>query len=409
MVNLSRPIVLTSYLLSSILLLPTLCQAESQFIIVINEIAWMGTKTSYNDEWLELYNNTDSQINLSGWQIIAADGDFSIILSGIIPAGGFYLLERSNDDTLPDILADQIYSGAMGNNGESLFLYDNSKNIIDSVDCSAGWFAGDNAAKQTMERKNPLSPGNLATNWQTGKNAGGTPKNNNSPAFNKSDISGFTENQNIISEIQNTNKQKMPRERTTYAGGIIFSKILPSPDGPDAQEEWIEIYNKNNFEADISGWKISDTAGVTSTYVFPEKTKIEQLGAVKIGRPETKIILNNNQDGLNLRQPDGTLADSATYQNAEKGIIYELIDGRWVWDNNKETKNSDQDKLVLGQEAKSATESVQSSGKKQLISARNNLEIKETPLKIFGTALFFAVISGASILIIKNKSDRGLE
>jgi len=39
--------------------------------IVINEIAWMGTENSANDEWIELYS--DQQVNLTGWILEAAD------------------------------------------------------------------------------------------------------------------------------------------------------------------------------------------------------------------------------------------------------------------------------------------------------------------------------------------------
>jgi len=135
--------------------------------VVINEIAWMGTEISANDEWIELYNNTELPINLAGWVLRG------INLTGIIPAQGFYLLERTDDKTVPDIPADQIYTGALNNNGENLELYDSSGNLIDSANCQAGWLAGDNSTKQTMERKD-------ANAWQTSQNPGGTPKAKNS-------------------------------------------------------------------------------------------------------------------------------------------------------------------------------------------------------------------------------------
>src|SRR5258707_13887588 len=64
--------------------------------VVLNEIAWMGTLASANDEWIELVNNTSSAINLTGWTLTAADGTPSIVLSGGIPAGGYFLLERTD-------------------------------------------------------------------------------------------------------------------------------------------------------------------------------------------------------------------------------------------------------------------------------------------------------------------------
>jgi len=39
---------------------------------------------------------------------------------GFITAHGFYLLERTDDTTVSDIGADQIYTGGLNNNGETL-------------------------------------------------------------------------------------------------------------------------------------------------------------------------------------------------------------------------------------------------------------------------------------------------
>jgi len=125
-------------------------------IVTINEVAWMGTKTSY-DEWIELSNNTDSSINLDGWILQAADGVPKIKLAGSILANGFNLLERSKD-----------YTGALNNKGEKLELFDSSGNLIDSADASLGWPAGDNTTKQTMSRLD-------LNQWKSSKEPGGTP------------------------------------------------------------------------------------------------------------------------------------------------------------------------------------------------------------------------------------------
>ncbi|MFQ5348563.1 MAG: lamin tail domain-containing protein, partial [Rhodothalassiaceae bacterium] len=124
--------------------------------VEINEIAWMGTTTSASDEWIELYNTTSAAIDLSGWQLKATDGTPSITLSGSIPAGGFYLLERTDDSSVPNIPADLIYTGALENGGETLELRNGAGALIDSVN---GWSAGDNTTKATMECN--------GTGWQT--------------------------------------------------------------------------------------------------------------------------------------------------------------------------------------------------------------------------------------------------
>jgi hypothetical protein len=140
----------------------------------------MGTGGSVNDEWIELYNNSSFLIDLNGWEIISNDKAPNIFLKNRISAKGFFILERTNDTTLPKIKSDLIYKGNLSNNGEHLKLTDNNKKIIDEIDCSKKWFFGDNEAKRTMERKNTLTEGNNSENWQTSESPGGTPGLKNS-------------------------------------------------------------------------------------------------------------------------------------------------------------------------------------------------------------------------------------
>jgi len=135
-------------LLGSVLLvfvaaaLPTLAASAapqaSGLDVVVSEIAWMGTTTSYNDEWVELYNNTTSPVALTGWSLGAADGTPSISLSGTIPPGGYFLLERTDDDSVPGVTRDLLYTGALESEGEDLVLHDSTSTVIDRVDCSVG-------------------------------------------------------------------------------------------------------------------------------------------------------------------------------------------------------------------------------------------------------------------------------
>lgn len=137
--------------------------------VYINEVAWMGTDNSANDEWVEIYNDGSESVDLSGWMLFAGDGTPSINFSGTtntaIPAGGFYLLERTDDTTVSSITADLIYVGALSNDGEVLILKDKNGNEADRIDASSGWLAGDNVSKQTMQKTSSV--------WIT---ANGTPK-----------------------------------------------------------------------------------------------------------------------------------------------------------------------------------------------------------------------------------------
>ncbi len=158
--------------------------------IVINEIAWMGTSAGKtgSDEWIELYNYGETDVNLSGWILISETDDSPHInLNGTIRAGGYYLIERTDDTTISDIQANYVGSfgtGGLKNDGEILVLKDKVANTIDRVDCSQGWFYGDNVTKSSMERHNPGTGGSEKSNWATnnhlirnGVDASGNPIN----------------------------------------------------------------------------------------------------------------------------------------------------------------------------------------------------------------------------------------
>ena len=150
--------------------------------VVINEVAWGGTLASYADEWIELYNTTDEEIDLSGWVLIWGEGDVVVHLGeaqgntkevrrSVIPAHGFYLLERTDDNTISDIEADLIYKGALDNGGEIMILKDAAGNFVDTANFDGGpWPAGTASRGEppyaSMERISPTLP-DAADNWAT--------------------------------------------------------------------------------------------------------------------------------------------------------------------------------------------------------------------------------------------------
>lgn len=184
--------------------------------IIINEIAWAGTAASSNDEWIELYNRTDYEIDLTNIVLSSEDSRPYIQLSGTISPGEYYLMERADDNTISDISADLIYgnggsSWSLNNTGEVLGLYHaiegNSTTTIDITpslsDCGDEWCAGSNKSEDSeessMERIYFDVFGSDSSNWGSnnlfevnGFDAGGdfingTPKEHNSVSGCSSD------------------------------------------------------------------------------------------------------------------------------------------------------------------------------------------------------------------------------
>ena len=123
------------------------------------------------------------------------DSSTKTVSSSVIPAHGFYLLERTDDDTVSNIDADLIYTGALSNKGASLVLRDDRDVIVDTANNDGGAWPAGTAGKgevpyASMERINPEA-GDTLDNWASndgqtreGLDAKGDPLNGTPQAQN---------------------------------------------------------------------------------------------------------------------------------------------------------------------------------------------------------------------------------
>ncbi len=141
---------------------------------VVDEVAWSGTAAGPADEWIELYNPGPEPVDLAGWRLVAADGEPDIALRGVVPAGGYFLLERTDDTTVSDIAADLIYTGALHNGGEALALVDNGGTTVDTANGDGGsWPAGTGGPEyRSMARSDAAAPDGDG-NWHHGTHGNG--------------------------------------------------------------------------------------------------------------------------------------------------------------------------------------------------------------------------------------------
>ncbi|MFY9493042.1 MAG: lamin tail domain-containing protein [Minisyncoccia bacterium] len=239
--------------------------------VLINEVAWMGTAANSADEWVELRNTTSAAVDLAGWGLYEAGGSTLIInLSGTIAAGGYYLIERSDDNSVSDVAADVAgpFSGSgLNNSGEYLVLKNSAGAVEDSVDASAGWPAGDNTSKASMERKS-------GGGWQTndgvtinGKDAGGgniigTPKSANSGSSTSTPPSS-PPSQAVSSGSGSTPIPLLPVLKAEAGADVVIESGQP-----------IAFNGLTSQGALIYKWYLGDGAvkegaNITYTYQFP--------------------------------------------------------------------------------------------------------------------------------------------
>jgi hypothetical protein len=120
-----------------------------------------------------------------------------------------------------------------------------------------------------------------------------------------------------------------------------LNEYLPAPRNVDwdgdgvasPDDEWIELYNRENTSVDLGGWQLDDVAdGGTSPYPIPPDTVIPARGVRVFFKKETGIALNNAGDTVRLIRPDGVVAETHSYTNANYDESYaKTVDGGNEW------------------------------------------------------------------------------
>ena len=154
--------------------------------IVINEVAYAGTDASPDDQWIELYNRTDKDIDLANWKIVSgSDGKDTLNLSlkGIILSKSYFILERLDDSTLSDVSADQIFADPIGKS--YLYLRNQNNRYVDEFYMPSSGLDVNNFVKNgshySIERVSASAFGMSDKNWKisNGKTLNGKDRSGN--------------------------------------------------------------------------------------------------------------------------------------------------------------------------------------------------------------------------------------
>lgn len=132
--------------------------------VVINELAWAGSSLSAQDEWIELKNTTDTEIDISGWQLTKNTGEEQLMITipegSSVPPGGYFLISNypAGESVLaiePDLVDSSI---TLSNSNLQIKLYSGDWTQVENLVDTAGdggdpkVLGGDNLMKSSMER-----------------------------------------------------------------------------------------------------------------------------------------------------------------------------------------------------------------------------------------------------------------
>lgn len=282
--------------------------------IIITEVQ-TGSASSASDEFVEVYNNSNSDIDLAGWSLYyrSATGTSwtkkATVVTGTIKSKSFWTFASV-------IIADIKFSSGLSSSGGAIEIRDKAGLQVDQF----GW-----GSSQTY-RGSPASPsasGQSMYRIYDFTTSSFVSAGNNFADFDLTDTP-------TPSKLPEPEKIEQDTEPIKYPQ-LELSEIFPDPASPqtDSEDEFIEIFNPTDTEADLSGWKLVDEAG--NEFLIKDYM-LEPLQRISFYPTETKITLNNTGDSIKLINPNGEVADeSDNYGSAKEGLSWSKIGGIWQW------------------------------------------------------------------------------
>jgi hypothetical protein len=289
----------------------------------------MGSVTSANDEWIELYNSGTSAVSVAGWTL--GDGiNLSIALSGSIPAGGYAVLERTDDESAPGP-AFLIFTGAIPNTGATLRLTRSDGGLEDQVAGGEQWttIGGDNVTKETAQ----YTP----AGWVT---ASATPGAANAPSGTAAATAADRdEPMSGSSHVVDARAKKTPplvlppavlslgidAPQTTYVGQNVSLVATPSGIADD-------LLDSVTYEWNFGDTRTGTGAETNHTYAYPGEYVVSLFGSYARHEATTRgkvTVLPVTVGLVRTDTGDIRIENNARYEVDLSG--YHLSGTRTVW------------------------------------------------------------------------------
>jgi len=312
--------------------------------VIITEIQTSGPESgTSNHEFIEFYNNSDNIVDLTDWQLIYinSSGSESLLYEFVEPLlflPETFIMGKLVGAPLDFMTEEQFeFEYVKGTTGIAaseggLRLLDSNAELIDEVLwTSAGSSADDIILSLVggLSAQRYILDGELVEDELLAKRfiiEEPSPKSYYETETPHPDIDDETEEE-VVNEII----EVTPKPVNNPA--IYLNELLPDPASPqkDSEHEFIELYNPNSTNLDISGYRIVAKTTSQYSYELPSGTNIPAKGYYYVTSAISPIALSNSGATVSLIDNLGKQIDSTAYVDSDSGNSWAKAGGKWQW------------------------------------------------------------------------------
>ena len=266
--------------------------------IVFSEIMWKPAPRpdTNNCEFLEIYNSNPWFHDISGYQIVCADMNYTFP-PGTVLAGGAYLVIAASPASMQNVygITNVLgpYNGSL-KKAETLQLLDEQGSVLLTVPYSDSY------------------------PWPVATSGTGHSLVLANPSYGEGDPRAWT-----ISDLVGGSPGAMECHRPSPLRNVVINEILAHSESP-AVAQFVELYNHSLQTVDLSGCVLTDDP-LVNQYVLPAGTMIGPGGFLSF-KASLGFGLNPAGDTLYFIKPDGSrVLDAVQFEAQGNGVSY----GRW--------------------------------------------------------------------------------
>lgn len=246
--------------------------------VVINEILYRR-KDELSPEFVELFNSTENNFDLSDWTLKDASSSKATLPSNTFLKAGEYLVLTDRED-FAQTLDNAIYLSSfpsLNDSGDQIIIKNKNRGMIDSLYYESTW--GGNSPGISVERKDPSKASNDASNWSSSTAQSGFSAGSQSSIFeedvNPPEIIFAAQIDSVVkivfSEFVEPDDQtvffvnEISVELLETGSNLVYVEWVPGPISVEKSNFQtnlnVEVYNlkdtKGNIAADLSSPLIS--------------------------------------------------------------------------------------------------------------------------------------------------------